>query len=711
VVPEHTSFNPGASTPGWVCAPDNSAGSTCTWALGVAVIAGAPAVDVTFAVTVDATVPVLVTLLENTASITDDGANGIEPTPENNTDSETTPLVAAPDLTITKDDGLDIVSPGSLLVYAINYANVGDQDATGVEITETVPDATTFDAGASLPTVWSCDDGSIGGTACTVTIGDLAAGAGGSLSFAVRVDDPVPPGTTQIVDVIEIADDGANGPDPTPENNTDIDINNLVTLPNADLAKSLVDSNQAHTLGLDAAIGEILTYELILTIPQGTMTSATLTDVLDQGLAFVDCQAPTVTGNLITTLPGGFADICAPPTNPAISAEPPGDVEDQGRRLTFDLGTLSNPDAVSATLRLRYTVVVIDNPGNARGVSLNNAVTWDWVGGQLIENATEVVVVEPTLTLAKDAAPRSVPPGGVVTFTLTINHPAPPSDSPAFDLVLSDTVPLGMTYVPGSLTASGGGATDDTAAPVLQVTWPVLDLNETVTASFQATMGSLPAGTQVRNDGFLIWSTLPGDVTAPQSTYNELSTERVYDPPINANIIVTVPALPATGFAPGRVTTVPPAPAARQYAELGDLTLEIPSLGVRVPIVGVPSGATGWDLTWLWDQAGHLEGTAYPSWKGNSALTAHVYRPDGRPGPFVRLGDLGWDDRVIVHANGQRYEYRVRQVERVAPGDLSVLRHEQQPWLTLLTCQGYDDAQDKYLWRLAVRAVLVEVNR
>jgi LPXTG-site transpeptidase (sortase) family protein len=65
---------------------------------------------------------------------------------------------------------------------------------------------------------------------------------------------------------------------------------------------------------------------------------------------------------------------------------------------------------------------------------------------------------------------------------------------------------------------------------------------------------------------------------------------------------------------------------------------------------------------------------------------------------------------VIVHANGQRYEYRVRRVERVAPGDLSVLGHERQPWLTLLTCQGYDDAQDRYLWRLAVRAVLVAVT-
>ena len=58
----------------------------------------------------------------------------------------------------------------------------------------------------------------------------------------------MPPGTTQIVDTIIIADDGTNGPDPTPENNTDTDIDNLVTLPNADLTKTLIATNQAHTL-------------------------------------------------------------------------------------------------------------------------------------------------------------------------------------------------------------------------------------------------------------------------------------------------------------------------------------------------------------------------------------------------------------------------------------------------------------------------------
>ncbi len=44
-------------------------------------------------------------------------------------------------------------------------------------------------------------------------------------------------------------------------------------------------------------------------------------------------------------------------------------------------------------------------------------------------------------------------------------------------------------------------------------------------------------------------------------------------------------------------------------------------------------------------------------------------------------------------------------------GDRSILWHEGCFWLTLITCQGYDETRDSYRWRLAVRAVLVETTR
>jgi LPXTG-site transpeptidase (sortase) family protein len=253
---------------------------------------------------------------------------------------------------------------------------------------------------------------------------------------------------------------------------------------------------------------------------------------------------------------------------------------------------------------------------------------------------------------------------------------------------------------------------------VLEAGWTAFPLGSNSQVRYQATLGSLPPGTSLSNDALLEWTSLPGDVSTAQSIHNLLSTERNYDPgdPVNVygvttSASVTVGAaagLPATGFAPGRITALPDDPL--RYHGLGGIWLEIPALGKSVSVVGVPLTESGWDLTWLSGQAGYLEGTAFPTWSGNSALTAHAYTPDGLPGPFVHLADLRWGDQLILHAFGQEYVYEVRQVRSVRPTDLSVLRHEELSWLTLLTCSVFDQASDSYLRRVAVRAVLIEVR-
>ena len=170
------------------------------------------------------------------------------------------------------------------------------------------------------------------------------------------------------------------------------------------------------------------------------------------------------------------------------------------------------------------------------------------------------------------------------------------------------------------------------------------------------------------------------------------------------------PQLPDTGFAPGRLTQLPIQTSANQYNTIADIGLEIPALGVEIPILGVPKLADGWDVTWLSSQAGYLEGTAFPTRSGNTALTAHVYLSDGTPGPFASLKDLRWGDEVIVQAFGQRHVYEVRRLRYVAPDDSSILDHKDLDWVTLITCGGYDPEQDRYLWRVAVQAVLMRIE-
>jgi len=72
---------------------------------------------------------------------------------------------------------------------------------------------------------------------------------------------------------------------------------------------------------------------------------------------------------------------------------------------------------------------------------------------------------------------------------------------------------------------------------------------------------------------------------------------------------------------------------------------------------------------------------------------------------------LSWGDQIIVHAFGYEYVYEVRESKRVTPDAVSsAIQHEKLPWLTLITCQGYDGASNDYKYRTIISAVEVEIR-
>ncbi|MBM3137851.1 MAG: sortase [Chloroflexi bacterium] len=173
-----------------------------------------------------------------------------------------------------------------------------------------------------------------------------------------------------------------------------------------------------------------------------------------------------------------------------------------------------------------------------------------------------------------------------------------------------------------------------------------------------------------------------------------------------------VDELPQTGFAFGKVTLLPKQSASKSYIQTNNISLIIPTLNIDIPIVGVPLLSDGWDVTWLGTKAGWLQGSAFPTWNGNSVLTGHNYNANGNPGIFSNLGDLRWGDKVIVGLGDLSYIYEVRQVMlNVDPSDVETLMtHKETPWLTMVTCRGYDEDTDTFRWRTLVRAVLLKVE-
>jgi LPXTG-site transpeptidase (sortase) family protein len=254
------------------------------------------------------------------------------------------------------------------------------------------------------------------------------------------------------------------------------------------------------------------------------------------------------------------------------------------------------------------------------------------------------------------------------TVTLNDNTITGPTCTTTTTTHLSASSVTTCTAVHDSATLTGVNSTSATGSITYSVFSDkacVLSAGTPVTETI-STPGVLPNSTDFSFGSvgtYYFQAEYNGDLSSLNRTSNSVCGDEV--------LTVTSPpapvSLPGTGFAPQRATLLSAQPAEQSYADLGDLWLEIPRLGVQMPIVGVPQANGQWDVSWLGNDAGWLNGTAFPTYSGNSVLAGHVYNADGTPGPFVHLNGLWWGDQVIVHAWGAQYVYEVRTVMQVSP--------------------------------------------
>ncbi len=236
----------------------------------------------------------------------------------------------------------------------------------------------------------------------------------------------------------------------------------------------------------EATIGEIITYQVQLTVPDGTsLYGASVSDVLDPSLTSFTGQA--LFGGTVTSL-----------STSVVSA----DTDVDGDRL--DGGTLVTPfpginGTVTYTLPSDYrnapgsgddTVVItfhVQVASGTAGDTIPNSATLSWddslSGGPLpplASNSVLTTVVEPTAQVVKaHTAPAGsqVGPGDTVTFEVTVSNPDPSGvGSPLHGLVVTDTVPPGLTPlgtggVPVSTTGDAVPTTGVSPAGGFNGTW------------------------------------------------------------------------------------------------------------------------------------------------------------------------------------------------------------------------------------------------
>ncbi|MEJ5199854.1 MAG: DUF11 domain-containing protein, partial [Anaerolineae bacterium] len=159
--------------------------------------------------------PTATQTFSNTALV---GSQTFDPDGSDNEDTVAAP-VRFVDLQIAKSDGAERVLHGQILTYTLVITNVGNTTATGVVVSDRVPANTTFVAASA--------GGALSGDVVIWPPFSLAAGAVATRTVTVRIASPLAENVTAIINAATVGDDGSHGTDPTPEDNTTSDVDQL----------------------------------------------------------------------------------------------------------------------------------------------------------------------------------------------------------------------------------------------------------------------------------------------------------------------------------------------------------------------------------------------------------------------------------------------------------------------------------------------------
>lgn len=336
-------------------------------------------------------------------------------------------LEVAPDIEITKTVDRERVTIGDTVVYTIRANNRGDGAAAEVLISDTLPQGLLYVAGslrlnnAALSDAGDSDAGSVTVAAGThvvaVSLAEFAPGFEANITFRAVIG---PSAGTTIRNIAVLSHSGAIGSvstETTP-------VITPVQRPDLSLLKELLGADSVR-------VGELVQFRISwhnLSDAFGVQ-AAVLTDTLPEGLEFV-------------------------------SSDPAGSVD--GRVVTWDLSDIAPGGRGEVLLTARAVaysgngplINVVHASGYNAAVATAQALPLYRIGPQGNE-----------LELRHSAGVLETGLGEVIPYTITLENKG---DTPLHDIVMIDTLPAGVRFVPGSLASADSARVD---GRVLTIWW------------------------------------------------------------------------------------------------------------------------------------------------------------------------------------------------------------------------------------------------
>ena len=389
--------------------------------------------------------------LSNTATVTPP-AGVTDPNPNNNVATSTTTVNRVAAMTVTKTADQANYNVGDTVTYNLVVTNTGPSSANNVVVTDTVPAGLTF--------VSATNGGTESGGVVTWTVPYLAVNGQFTPSFTATVNQG-----TQGQNIPNTAS-AYNTENPTPVTSqpVTIHVNNAVLT---------VDKNPDRNPA-NYNVGEEVVYTITVrnTGPDAA-TGVVLTDTIPAGLTFVSATN------------GGT---------------------ESGGIVTWNIGNLGLNEVFTALVTARV------NAGT-QGQTLTNTLSGvNTQNPTAITDTSDIYVNNAPLSITKTTDKTRPNVGETVTYTINVLTGV--ETDPATGVVVTDTLPAGLTFV----SATGGGVWD---ANTRTVTWNVGNLasGDQFTATVTATVTGEAAAKTLVNTATVDSAQLDDQVSAQASIY------------------------------------------------------------------------------------------------------------------------------------------------------------------------------------------------
>ena len=414
----------------------------------------------------------------------------------------TNTVVSAPYVVATKSaqdmTGGAPLRPGDVLSYTVVMTNVGTMNYYNLGHNEFVD---------ILPLTYaSYVAGSHTASSGTITFatdrvrwnGDLLVGQPVTLSFAIQLSTPLTNGLT-ITNTGEVrydsdGDGDYDGLDIPAQTNAVV--STVTASPNIVVTKTSADM----TGGAPLRPGDQLRYEIVFT-NTGDMnaTDMVLTDTIPANTTFASPGPVPGGGTLVST-------------SPVLRIEGIDLAAGASASFVFRVNLASVITVGTSITNRAYIFYDSDGVGGNDTLAQSNLVS-------------DAVTSSPQFTLTKQAHSGSIVPGQPVTYTIVLTNTG---DAPATGVVVSDTLPPQLTFVPGSVTIAPASAGGTAGSPPQIATGISAPVGQPITVTFRATLARpLDNGTVITNTAGVWCAENPTPVASAPATFTVASAPAV----------------------------------------------------------------------------------------------------------------------------------------------------------------------------------------